>query len=109
MPRGVVTFADVKVERGKVDNANRAVAGMRAGFRRCYERELESNPNAKGAMTLTVQLGPNGEVTGVTSTETGDLGGTIGCCKARAMSAQFAAPSGGDAQVVIPIRCEPRT
>ena len=38
------------------------VAGMAAGFRRCYNQGLARNPNMKGSVRITAKIGPNGEV-----------------------------------------------
>ena len=38
------------------------VAGMAAGFRRCYNNGLKEDPNMKGSVRVTARIGPNGEV-----------------------------------------------
>lgn len=108
LSRGKISTPGADVSGGEVSNATRVVAGMRAGFRRCYERKLETNPNAKGTATLTLQIGPNGEVSSVSSTQTRELDSVAACCKARAMAAQFDPPTGGAAQIVFPIHFELR-
>jgi hypothetical protein len=108
LPSGAVDVGGVSVTGGEVPNAARVVVSMRAGFRMCYRAELKTNPQAKGAMALTLTIGPNGEVSNVTATMTGELNATVTCCKARAMAAQFEPPNGGSAQVSFSLRCEPR-
>ncbi|MBN2195618.1 MAG: AgmX/PglI C-terminal domain-containing protein [Polyangiaceae bacterium] len=88
---------------GNVSDASRVVAGMRAGFRACYQRELASNPDAEGSIRLTIRVGPGGEVQGVSAAASGNLGSAVGCVQARASAAQFSPPDGGSAVVTVPV------
>ncbi len=89
---------------GSVANAQSVVAGMGAGFRRCYNRGLQTDPNMKGSVRITARIGPNGEVLSASPSGGGGLGGdVISCVVARVQSAQFAPPDGGGATVVIPV------
>ncbi len=88
---------------GNVSDASRVIAGMRATFRACYQRELASNPDAEGAIRLTIRIGPGGEVQGVTAASTGNLGSAVGCVQSRAAAAQFAPPEGGTAVITVPV------
>jgi hypothetical protein len=92
------------VSGGTVSNASRVVAGMRAGFRACYNRGLAINPDSAGSIRLTIRVGPGGEVQGVSAAPAGNLpGSVVGCVKARASAAQFSPPEGGAAVVVVPV------
>lgn len=88
---------------GKVANAQDVVAGMGAGFRRCYNRALKDDPKAAGSVRLTAIIGPDGRVVSVTpSAPIGLPGNMIVCLIVRVSSAQFAPPDGGKATIVIP-------
>lgn len=92
------------VAAGSVSNAQQVVAGMRAGFRRCYQQALDQNPDVAGAIKLTLRVGPGGEVSSVTASDSGNLPPTVvSCVKARAQAAQFAPPDGGSAVINVPV------
>jgi hypothetical protein len=77
---------------------------MRAGFRACYNRALQENPDAQGSIRLTIRVGPGGEVQGVSAAPSGNLSGSVvSCVQARASAAQFSPPEGGSAAVVVPV------
>lgn len=102
-PKGRADVGGASVAGGAVANASRVVAGMRAGFRNCFNRELASNPDAQGTIRLTIKVGPGGEVQNVAAVPSGSLGSAVECVKARARSAQFDAPEGGSAVIVVPV------
>lgn len=88
---------------GNVANARDVVAGMGAGFRRCYNRALQDDPKAFGSVRLTAIIGPDGRVVSVTpSNVIGLPGNMVVCLYVRVHSAQFAPPDGGKATIVIP-------
>lgn len=87
---------------GVVSNAAQVVAGMRPGFRSCYNRGLAQYPDAEGSIQLTIRVGPGGEVTGV-SAGSSMPGLIVNCVAARARAAQFDAPEGGSAVVQVPV------
>jgi hypothetical protein len=103
-PTGNAQIGGASVMGGAVANASAVVAGMGAGFRRCYNRGLADDPNMKGSVRVTAKIGPNGEVLSATPSGGGGLSGTVvACVVARVQSAQFAPPEGGGATVVIPV------
>jgi hypothetical protein len=103
-PRGNATPGSAEVRGGSVSNADRVVAGMRAGFRACYNRGLASNPDLQGSVRITAKIGPNGEVLSATPNATGSLGDeVVNCVVRRVQSATFAPPEGGGATIVIPV------
>lgn len=103
-PKGNASVGGPAVSGGSVSNAARVVAGMRAGFRACYQRGLNENPDAQGNIRLTIKVGPGGEVTGVTATPSGNLPpSVVACVQSRARAAQFDAPEGGSAAIVVPV------
>jgi hypothetical protein len=108
-PTGSVGVGGANVSGGSVANAGAVVAGMAAGFRRCYNKGLQENPDMKGTVRITAKIGPNGEVLGASPSGGGNLSGTvISCVAARVSSAQFAAPEGGGATIVIPVSFQPQ-
>ena len=101
-PKGNANVGGAAVSGGAVDGAASVVARMRAGFRACYERGLAQNPDAQGSIRLTIRVGPGGEVTGVSSAPSGSLPpSVVSCVETRARAAQFSAPEGGTAAVVV--------
>ncbi len=100
-PTGSASVGGAGVAGGAVSNASRVVAGMRAGFRACYQRGLAQNPDAQGSIRLSIRVGPNGEVQGVSASASGNLpGSVVGCVQSRASAAQFSPPEGGSGAVV---------
>jgi hypothetical protein len=102
-PKGNANVGGANVSGGSVANASRVVAGMKAGFRNCFNRELAANPDAQGTIRLSIKVGPGGEVQSVTAAPSGNLGSAVECVKARAKSAQFDPPEGGSAVIVVPV------
>jgi len=103
-PKGNASVGGAAVSGGNVSNAARVVAGMRAGFRSCYQRGLSENPDAAGSIRLTIRVGAGGEVAGVTPSPSGSLpASVISCVVARAQAAQFDPPEGGSAVIAVPV------
>jgi hypothetical protein len=108
-PVGNVGMGGASVAGGSVANASAVVAGMAAGFRRCYNKGLQENPEMKGSVRISAKIGPNGEVLGASPSGGGGLSGTvISCVAARVASAQFSPPEGGGATIVIPVSFFPQ-
>ena len=102
-PVGNASIGGAAVSGGTVANASAVVAGMAAGFRRCYNKGLQEDPNMKGSVRITARIGPNGEVLSVSPSGSGLSGTVVSCVAARVSSAQFAPPQGGGATIVIPV------
>lgn len=103
-PKGNASVGGAAVSGGTVSNASRVVAGMRAGFRACYQRGLAENPDAAGSIRLTIRVGAGGEVAGVQASQSGSLpASVVSCVQARAQAAQFDAPEGGSAVIAVPV------
>lgn len=108
-PTGNASVGGAAVSGGSVANASAVVAKMAAGFRRCYNRGLQENPDMKGSIRITAKIGPNGEVLGASPSGGGGLSGTvISCVTARVGSASFSPPEGGGATIVIPVSFFPQ-
>lgn len=105
-PPGAVSVGSP--QGGAVANASRVIAGMRAGFRRCYHRGLSEDPEASGTIRLELQIGSDGSVTRATAITKGRLPtSTVACIEARARAAQFDPPAGGGAKLVVPLTMTP--
>jgi outer membrane biosynthesis protein TonB len=103
-PKGNASTGSAAVSGGSVSNAARVVAGMRAGFRNCYNRALAQNPDVEGRISLSIKVGPGGEVQGVSASPSGNLpDSVVSCVKARAQAAQFDPPQGGLAVIQVPV------
>lgn len=103
-PRPDAFTAAPAVHGGAVSDAAAVVAGLRAGFRRCYREALDEAPDAAGGVRVTIQVGPNGTVTGVTTQSSGSLPGSLASCvAARTRGASFQPPEGGAAVIVVPV------
>ncbi len=101
------TVGSPSMSGGMVADANRVVAGMRGGFRACYRRGLDEDPNMRGSVRIVANIGSNGEVRSVQAAGAAGLSaGVVACVKNRVASAQFSAPDGGSATVVIPVGFE---
>jgi hypothetical protein len=103
-PTGSATIEDQRVSGGAISDARSVVAGLRPGFKACYQRGLAANPDSQGKITLTLRVGPGGEVQSASAATTGDISGDVlDCVKQRAMAARFAPPEGGMAVVQVPV------
>jgi hypothetical protein len=104
--QGNATIGGLAVSGGTVANAARVVAGMRAGFRNCFNRALAADPSLQGGtLRLVINVAVDGKVSNATSSApTGNLpASVVACVVARARVAQFAAPQGGSATITVPV------
>ncbi|HYJ10436.1 MAG TPA: VIT domain-containing protein, partial [Polyangiaceae bacterium] len=103
-PKGNASIGGANVSGGTVGNAARVVAGMRAGFRNCFQRGLAEDPDSEGKIQLQILVGAGGEVRAVTPTPTGCLpASVVACVVARAQAAQFDPPEGGQSVIGVPV------
>lgn len=101
--------APPSVDVGRLPDAPRVVAGMRALLRGCYRRELDTNPEARGTVRVTAKIGSNGEVTSAQAAASGSLSSTMSACVSRVVrGAQFGPPDGGSAMLSIPMTFIPQ-
>ena len=97
-PKGNAEVGAADVKGGAVSNADRVVAGMRAGFRACYNRGLATNPDLQGRVNIVATVGPNGEVSNAVPQGQAALGDeVVQCVIRRVKSANFDPPQGGRA------------
>lgn len=106
-PRANVAIGGLTLYGGVIANASAVVAGMAAGFRRCVNKALVSDPasiSAGAQLRILVKIGKSGEVLSTTpSGATGLSAPVIPCMAARVASAQFSPPDSGSATLVIPV------
>ncbi len=106
---GNASVGSAAVSGGNLANAPAVVAGMAAGFRRCYNKGLQEDPMMKGSVRITAKIGPNGDVLAASPSGGDGLSGTVvSCIAARVSAAQFAPPSGGGATLIIPVTLTPQ-
>jgi hypothetical protein len=87
-----------------VANAGAVVAGLRAGFRSCYNQGLNTDPTMSGKVMLSVKIAPNGEVSSADpSGNTGLSAGVVSCLVRKVKNAQFDAPGPTGSTLQIPI------
>jgi len=91
-----VSLGVVRVQGATVANAERVAAGMRAGFRSCYQRGLAENENMAGVLRLSLAVDPHGVVIDVDVKQKGQAisAAVKDCIAARAQAAQFDPPEG---------------
>jgi len=108
---GQVAIGEVKGSSGPIsnaDNADRVVAGMRAGFRACYLRGLVNAPNQRGAFRVRVAMGAEGQVTRVDVEGAKEISDEIvACIVRRVQAASFARPDNGSATLSFSVTLEP--
>lgn len=92
----------VHISKGFIPNADQTVAGMRAGFRECYQKQLSSG-GPGGQATLIVSVGAGGVVEQVSAQNHGMDPSTIECLTAEAKRARFDPPRGGHAVLQVPV------
>ncbi len=81
--------ATVTVVSGAVGTDTRIVAGMRPGFRLCYNTSITQDPSTPdGRVTLSVVVAPNGDVTSSNPTSS-TVPAVTQCVARRAMRASF--------------------
>lgn len=99
----IVTREDA-ASGGSIANASAVIAGMRAGFRRCYAQGLKDDPTMSGSLTVDASIGPTGEVVSATTKRVKGLSASVASCiKAVVSSRTFAPPEGGSATLSIPV------
>jgi hypothetical protein len=79
------------------------VAGMRAGFRACYQKLLSRDPLAAGNVRLTLLIDCHGTVTSILAQAYGVDQALVSCVLGRAAASYFSPPTGGWARIQVPI------
>jgi TonB family protein len=81
---------------------------MRGALRACYKRALDEDPNMHGTVRVTASIAPNGEVKSVQPAASGLSSNMVACVTRVVRGAQFSAPEGGGATLVIPMTFVPQ-
>jgi hypothetical protein len=112
---GAGTETKVAGPTGKVDvgattatvavaNAGAVVAGLKAGFRSCYNAGLNVDPTMSGRVMMAVKISPNGEVSGVDpSGNTGLSEQVVQCLIRKIKTANFDPPGPSGSTLQIPV------
>ena len=95
-------IGSAEVEGAEVANVERVVAGMKAGFRACYNRGLVADPTSHGRIKIILTVGSQGEVIAARAEPVGALPDEItGCLVRRGQMANFVAPEPAGSQATI--------
>jgi hypothetical protein len=87
---------------GAVSGADRVVAGLRPGFKSCYNKGLSSDPSMAGKIILAIKVQPNGDVESVTKAGGSGLSADVEqCIMNKAKHASFDAGPGATLQVPV--------
>jgi hypothetical protein len=88
-----------------VSNAERTIASLRPGFRRCYELGLAKDASMTGDVTVRAKIRTTGEVDGVSVVAQHGLSASVAQCIAHKVElAQFDKQAGGGATLDIPVK-----
>jgi hypothetical protein len=85
-------------------NDEEIVAGMRQGFRECYQIGLWNNPHQGGSVRLVLKLDPRGRPADVTPIGGAGLDRMVVECLVRVARRGSFAPPIGDGNIVVPIK-----
>jgi hypothetical protein len=89
---------------GRISDMGKVVAGMTAGFSRCYNIGLRQDPNMIGSVRVIARVGPRGKVLSATPSGADGLSAEVILCIVRVVeAATFSPPEGGNATITIPI------
>ena len=92
----------VKVTGGSVDDAPEVARAMAPSFHRC---KLKWSPKSTGEVQVAAKIGPVGEVRIATPEANDPMPPMlVACVRAKVAAAKFAAPTGADPTVFIPIK-----
>ncbi len=102
-PTGEASMGAVSTS-APVANAERTIAGLRPGFRSCYNKGLANDPSMAGKIVLAIKIAPNGEVQDVSKVGGSGLASDVEqCIIKKARNASFDAPGGSGSTVQVPV------
>lgn len=93
---------------GRIPDAGAVVGGMRGPLRACYRKALDEDPSMRGSVRVTASIAPNGEVKSTQAANSGLSSSMVACVTRVVRGAQFGAPEGGGATLVIPMSFIPQ-
>jgi hypothetical protein len=92
------------VATAAVHHADQVVAGLRAGFRRCYGQALLTDSTITGKLLIAIQVAPDGVVASASPVSTAGLPpDVVSCILRKARSARFDPPGGTGSTLQLPI------
>jgi hypothetical protein len=91
----------VTLSSGSIPGAEQTVLAMRAGFRECFRRAIDSSDG--GRAELTISVGASGAVEHVDATSEKMSQRVLDCLIAQAQGAQFNPPPSGHAVLNVPV------
>ena len=91
---------DLGKSSGALNSALNAAAGQ---ARSCYNKALQKDSGAGGKMTVSVRIGPSGQVCGASIANDTTGGSIAGCVLGRFQGKSFQAPEQGCVTVNIPL------
>ena len=72
------------------------MSGFRTGYRSCFDQEVERDPEARGALAVSIFLLGSGQVARVELKPTGRLSARlVACCRNRLFSVPYPATDDG--------------
>ena len=87
--RARVEFTEPTVDGASLD-ARRHAFGFRPGYRSCFVRELDRDPEASGTLAARIALDADGKILRIDLTPSGRFSAQfIACCRARAFVVPF--------------------
>jgi hypothetical protein len=88
-----------------IANVGAVVAGLRAGFRSCFNAGLNVDPSMSGHVTLVVKVAPSGEVSSAQpENNVGLSDGVLQCLVQRVRNAQFDSPGPKGSTLRVPLK-----
>lgn len=91
----------VTLSSGSIAGAEQTIVAMRAGFRDCFRRAIDSSEG--GRAELTISVGASGQVEHVEAKSDKMSPGVLDCLTAQAKAAQFNPPTTGHAVLNVPV------
>lgn len=100
-----VVFGAAGGRAPEIPQLERTLAALRRRMHGCLASADPSVPAPPGSVRLTLRVGPAGEVLSAEASQIDGLGpATVECARSVAGTTRFAAPRGGAALVLIPVR-----
>lgn len=106
-PLATIPTGTASVIAGSSSNAARVVAGMRAGFRACYQVGLVTTPSLQGIARLTIEANDSG-VTQVDGIAIGLPVSVVDCLLARVGHGRFDILAGDKLVISVPVTFVPQ-
>src|SRR5690606_30755430 len=93
----------MRVASGRVPGADQAIAAMRSGFRRCFQKSLSQGSSPEGRTVLIISIDSGGAVENVHARSEKMDRATVSCLADEARRAQFNPPETDHAVLEVPV------